>query len=175
MDSPVLRLVRDEPRWIPAAEVARHVRGALKAAFPGVRFYVRSETYSMGSSVSVSWVKGPRARAVEGVVAPFGGISFDGMTDSTSYRPVTLATGEVVRASSYVMCQRGNEAAYPELVAAAEAMIRARCVVEGEGHAARFGSDWVDSLASRVVRDLDYREPAPMESAFRRVVLHEGG
>ena len=34
------------------------------------------------------------------------GIGFDGSDDSTHYHPVTLPSGEIVRASSYICVQR---------------------------------------------------------------------
>lgn len=67
-----------------AADTARHIRKALKSAFPGVTFSVRSKNYSMGCSVSVSWEDAPIRRQVEALVKQFESSTFDGMTDSTT-------------------------------------------------------------------------------------------
>jgi len=62
-------------------EVAKVVRRDLKATFPDTRFSVRSERYSMGSSIQVEWQNGPATRQVEDVVGKYHGAEFDGMQD----------------------------------------------------------------------------------------------
>lgn len=42
-------------RWIDTAAVARLIRDHLARTFPGVKFYVRSERYSGGSSINVHY------------------------------------------------------------------------------------------------------------------------
>lgn len=69
------------PRYLSAAETAKLVRQALKREFPGVKFSVRSKTYSGGASIDVSWVDGPTSREVDRVVGVFAGSDFDGMID----------------------------------------------------------------------------------------------
>lgn len=41
--------------YIGVAETARLIRKRLAAVFPGTKFYVRSKSYSGGSSIDVSW------------------------------------------------------------------------------------------------------------------------
>lgn len=68
--------------YLSAAEVAKQlVRPALKAAFPGVKFSVRSDSYAGGASIRVRWTDGPKRRAVDAVVDRFQGADFDGMRD----------------------------------------------------------------------------------------------
>lgn len=67
--------------YLSAAETAKVVRKLLKTAFPGIKFSVRSETYSMGSSVRVSWTDGPTTGQVDHVVGFLAGSEFDGMID----------------------------------------------------------------------------------------------
>ncbi len=67
-----------------AAETAKRIRTELKAAFPGIKFSVRSETYSMGNSVNISWTNGPTSKAVDLIVKKYEYGRFDGMTDSSS-------------------------------------------------------------------------------------------
>lgn len=69
---------------------SRHAGGAdnlkteLVRAFPGVSFSVKSETYSMGSSLNVRWTDGPTVSQVKEFSDKYQTKSFDGMTDSTT-------------------------------------------------------------------------------------------
>ena len=67
--------------YLAVAETAKLIRAALKSAFPGVKFAVRSSSYSGGCSVSVRWSDGPLARDVEAIAGAFQGKRFDGMID----------------------------------------------------------------------------------------------
>jgi hypothetical protein len=69
------------PRWVRVAETAKLVRADLKREFPGVKFSVRSDSYSGGASIRVRWTDGPTAPAVDRVVKRYEGSRFDGMTD----------------------------------------------------------------------------------------------
>lgn len=68
-------------KYISVVESAKLIRQALKESFPGVKFSVKSSSYSGGSSIRVSWVDGPASALVNGVVSPFKGGYFDGMID----------------------------------------------------------------------------------------------
>lgn len=65
----------------PAAEAAKMIRRELKEAFPGIKFTVRSKTYSGGDSVNVSWFNGPTQTDVEDVIKKYQQGHFDGMYD----------------------------------------------------------------------------------------------
>lgn len=67
--------------YLSAAETAKLIRAALKKAFPAQKFSVRSENFSMGSAVRVSWDGGPEQKAVEAVTGPFQCKRFDGSID----------------------------------------------------------------------------------------------
>ena len=67
--------------YLFAAETAKLARAALKCAFPGVKFSVRSKTYSGGASIDVGWTDGPTTKMVEAVAKQFQGGDFDGMID----------------------------------------------------------------------------------------------
>ena len=69
------------PRYLTCAETAKLVRAALKQEFPGQKFSVRSDTYSGGASIDVSWTDGPTAKSVDAVVGVFAGADFDGSID----------------------------------------------------------------------------------------------
>lgn len=87
-------------------ETASLIRAELKSAFPGVKFSVRSRSYSGGSSINVSWTDGPTAKEVDRVAGQFAGASFDGMIDLKSYHDSTFR-GETVRfGADYVFTNR---------------------------------------------------------------------
>lgn len=71
--------------WIGLADTARLIRSALADAFPGVRFYVRSSSYSGGSSINVNFdgaaAGAPSSRDVDAVVSGYASRRFDGMID----------------------------------------------------------------------------------------------
>lgn len=68
-------------KYFSCAETAALVRAALKEAFPGVKFSVRSSTYSGGASMRVEWLDGPNCAQVEAVTGIFEGSYFDGGID----------------------------------------------------------------------------------------------
>jgi hypothetical protein len=68
-------------QYLSCAQTAKLVRAALKEAFPGVKFSVKSSTYAGGASINVSYTDGPSASQVEGIAKAFQGSYFDGMTD----------------------------------------------------------------------------------------------
>lgn len=72
---------RPTPRYLRVSETAKLIRAALKPAFPGIRFSVRSSSYAGGASVRIEWTDGPTTRAVDDVVNAYAGAGFDGMID----------------------------------------------------------------------------------------------
>lgn len=64
---------------------ARNIRIELKRAFPGVKFSVTSEAYSMGNSIDISWTDGPTTKQVEAISNKYESGNFDGMTDCYNY------------------------------------------------------------------------------------------
>lgn len=69
------------PRWIDTREVGQLIRKHLKKNFAGVKFSVKMQRYSGGSSIDIVWTDGPTQAQVEKVTAPFQGARFDGMID----------------------------------------------------------------------------------------------
>ncbi|WP_069638451.1 LPD29 domain-containing protein [Burkholderia sp. PAMC 26561] len=67
--------------YFTCAETAKLIRQSLKEAFPGVKFSVRSSTYSGGASIDVSWTDGPNAAQVESITKGFKAAYFDGSID----------------------------------------------------------------------------------------------
>ena len=65
---------------LPTASSLRRSQ-SLKEAFPGVKFSVRSRTYSCGAPMSVSWIDGPNAAQVESITKGLKASYFDGSVD----------------------------------------------------------------------------------------------
>jgi hypothetical protein len=92
---------------VDAADVAKIVRKKLKAAFPGVKFAVRTDKYAGGSSVDVDWQDGPTVAQVDALVQRFAGATFDGMIDLKEYVKDSLIDGiQVSWGCDYVMTHR---------------------------------------------------------------------
>ena len=89
----VAALRANNPTLLPAnlngscdrVTAAKNMRIQLKAAFPGVKFSVTSESYSGGSSINVSWTDGPLRADVEAIVDQYAYGSFNGMEDLYEY------------------------------------------------------------------------------------------
>jgi hypothetical protein len=79
-------------RYLTTAETAKLVRQTLKAAFPGIKFSVRSDNYSGGSAIRVRWTDGPSVTAVRAKMFFYEGATFDGMIDLKSYKEPVLVT-----------------------------------------------------------------------------------
>lgn len=60
---------------------AKNIRTELKAAFPGVKFSVTSDTFSGGDSVDIGWELGPTTKQVEAITGKYQEGSFNGMED----------------------------------------------------------------------------------------------
>lgn len=64
---------------------AKNIRIELKAAFPGVKFSVKSSRFSMGNSISVNWIDGPTGDQVSAIIGRYAAGSFNGMEDIYEY------------------------------------------------------------------------------------------
>lgn len=67
------------------AAAAQAIRQDLKKAWPGVRFRVRSDSFSMGNSVDVHWTDGPTSADVNLIIGRYQYGHFDGMQDLYEY------------------------------------------------------------------------------------------
>jgi hypothetical protein len=155
-------------RYLTCAETAKLVRTALKGAFPGEKFSVRSSTYAGGASIDVSWTDGPTVRDVDRVVQPFAGADFDGMQDLKTYRGAQPLDGEKVSfGADFVQTHRRisdeRRATYEQVVAEQTGRpyepngdYRNDCVMFQGRHArGTWGSDLIYSMSGMV--------PAPQE------------
>lgn len=75
-----------EAKYFSVTETAELVREALKKNFPGIKFSVRSRSYSGGASIDVHWILGPTTREVDAVCRQYESADFDGMIDLETYK-----------------------------------------------------------------------------------------
>lgn len=73
-------------RYLTCAETAKLIRADLKKQFSGIKFTVRSKTYSGGASIRIGWDDGPTDEAVRAVTDQYSGADFDGMVDYKFYK-----------------------------------------------------------------------------------------
>ena len=64
---------------------AANLKAELNRTFPGVKFSVKSESYSGGDAIRVQWEFGPTTKAVSAIGDKYQQGSFDGMTDCYDY------------------------------------------------------------------------------------------
>jgi len=92
--------------YLSCADTAKLVRVALKEAFPGVKFSVRSHNYAGGASIDVGWMDGPTAEAADSVGSRFRRATFDSMTDCMNYHNNEFQGREVSFGADFVFCNR---------------------------------------------------------------------
>jgi len=68
-----------------AAQAAKLIRAELKNAFPNIKFSVRSDYFSGGSSVDIRWTDGPKTDEVEAITRKYQYGHFNGMEDIYEY------------------------------------------------------------------------------------------
>lgn len=93
-------------KYLSCTETSKLIRQSLKEAFPGIKFSVRSSTYSGGASISVSWTDGPNASQVEAVVAVFKGSYFDSSIDYKGSIYHMMDGEQVSLGADFIFCRR---------------------------------------------------------------------
>jgi hypothetical protein len=94
--------------YISCADTAKLIRQALKEAFHGVKFSVKSSTYSGGASISIRWTDGPSSAMVDAVAGTFQGAYFDGMTDYKGSTFAMIDGKQVKFGADYIHTNRDN-------------------------------------------------------------------
>lgn len=182
-----------QPRYLTVTETARIIRLALKKQFPSIKFSVRSEKYSMGASIHISWNDGPRENEVKAITDGFEGASFDGMNDLQSYCDCWLLPDGTAQLAARPESYGGSipefvsDAPHPnaELVHfGSNYVFTARHITgwEAKEEAAlnyiathchcdknKFGDEWVDVLARRMVQQAGVNET--LAETFKRVII----
>ena len=67
------------------AEVAKLLRKELKEKYPGIKFMVRSRSFTGGNDVNIDYTNGVPADEIRKLCHKYEGGSFDGMTDMYNY------------------------------------------------------------------------------------------
>lgn len=96
------RKANQNGRLTGAAACADAIRAELKEVFKGVKFSVRSETFSGGNSVHISWKDGLLTKEVEAITNKYQEGRFNGMEDIYEYSN----TNENLAQAKYVSCSR---------------------------------------------------------------------
>lgn len=150
--------------YLSCADTAKLIRIALRDAFPGVRFSVRSKVYSGGASIDVSYTDGPDVRDVKRVTDGFAGKDFDGMIDMGFYVSAILdARGRIVGHKS------------PGSVGSAGCIPAIDDPIPPGGRIVHFGADYVfvdqklspaiSAAADAILRDRGYDPDKPWTMA----------
>jgi len=87
---------------------AKNIRIELKRAFPGFKFRVVSDSFSMGCSIDVSWIDGPTESEVGGIVKKYEYGTFDAMTDCSGIDHNSYNWSKRFGGAKYVQCQRNS-------------------------------------------------------------------
>lgn len=106
------RKVENKGHQSDAAATAAAIRTRLKKEFPGIKFSVTSENFSMGNSVNIDWTDGPRLSDVQKVGNEYQSGHFDGMMDYYEHRSVSKDLG--CPGAKYVHAHRTITDAYAE-------------------------------------------------------------
>ncbi len=94
------------PAYLDTAAASKLIRHMLKAAFPAVKFSVRSSRYAGGSSISIRWQDGPSQARVDAMVSPLEGKGFDGMQDLSYLKAPFTLNGQLTQTYCYIHCSR---------------------------------------------------------------------
>jgi len=95
---------------------AKNIKVELAKAFPGIKFSAKSESYSGGNSIRVSWVDGPVEAEVNKIIRKYQEGSFDGMDDLYSYDKSNVWP-DVFGGAKYVSGSRNESKALRTLAA----------------------------------------------------------
>lgn len=85
---------------------AKNIRIELKAAFPGIKFSVRTDRFSGGDSIDVSWTDGPNSAQVDAIINKYAAGYFNGMEDI--YESVRSPWTDLFGDAKYVHSRREN-------------------------------------------------------------------
>jgi len=99
-------------------DTAKRIRKALKAHFSGVKFSVKTETYSMGSSVNVSYTDGPALDSVKAIVDHFASYKGDVDHDQEKERGYYFK-GKHYQGAKFVKTKRERSPDRKEIIKAA--------------------------------------------------------
>lgn len=79
------KLLQVNPQRDGLVTAAKNMRIELAAAFPGVKFSIKSRRFSGGDAIDVRWTDGPCTEQVDAIIDKYAAGSFSGMDDSYTY------------------------------------------------------------------------------------------
>lgn len=133
------------------AAAAKAIRAELKAAFPGVPFRVRSESFSMGDAVNVDWTDGPTRDSVENIVKKYQYGHFNGMEDIYE----NSNSREDIPQAKYVQIQRSISDAVRSIIKA-EIAERFQIDMNDERKVMDYFGYWPDSVIRKEFGKRDF-------------------
>jgi hypothetical protein len=83
---------------------AKNIRIQLKNSFPGVKFSVKTDRFSGGDAIRISWNEGPTEDEVSKIVKPYQCGYFDGHSDC--YEFVNSIWSDVFGGAQYITTHR---------------------------------------------------------------------
>jgi hypothetical protein len=142
-----------DSKTTPWARAAANLRKELRLSFPGIKFSVQSDSYSMGNSVSVRWAMGPTTKEVEAIANKYEYGTFDGMTDTSGvdHSRFGEAVEEVLGRAKHVSCSRSLDNAAVETAGRALCKIQ-RVEYQGQYTSHVYGNGDRDCLSDHVYR-----------------------
>ena len=90
----------------PLVTAAKNIRTELKRAWPGLKFSVTSERFSMGDAIRINWTDGPTSKQVDAIANKYKAGSFDGMEDIYNYD--TTGFNALFGDAKYITTSRDN-------------------------------------------------------------------
>lgn len=100
--------------YVTVAKVAENVRVNLKTVFAGVKFGVRSKSFSGGDEIRVEWTNGPTVKMVEEETDKYEDSSNDFTGDYRDYTP--SAFNDVFGGTKYMWTERNMQEGFELLV-----------------------------------------------------------
>ena len=170
--------ITETTRRYSVNEVSAMAKAILKKAFPKTKFSVRGKKYSGGSSITAYWTDGPTSKQVKALIGHLEGASFDGMQDLKTYNDPDTAIqkdGTVVHityGNDYMFTSR-DLSQHDELKAQCLDYIRTHCAIDGQAPYEKFGNEWIDTVAIRMLYASDLTNGFDIGKAFRVGVLRQ--
>ena len=110
----------DPEKYDSLTKGSKNIRRELKDAFPKTKFSVRSQSFSGGDDINISWTDGPTTEEVEKITGKYQEGYFNGMEDIYEYSK-TNVWPDVFGGAKYVMTNRSySNEAYLQAVAEIE-------------------------------------------------------
>lgn len=85
---------------------AANIRTELAKAFPGIKFSVTSESFSMGCSIDIRWQNGPTSDEVNAITKKYEYGRFDAMQDLATIDHAAFDWSRIFGGAKYVMASR---------------------------------------------------------------------